>query len=198
MMTRFYFSTKLKTLPTVAALLALAQPASADAIGVFDVQYGDEDDAGFLDVFFHTYESEFDDEDGEFDFDMENLDTEDSIAYLGGTSATDFHLTFNGAVTLVADDDDVSNLFTHGGESNWDVMSFGNEIWFIAPEGVTLDAGEQFQIAVFAEVTTSGYPLSVTGAWTNDGVSVVPEPATLLLLGTGLAALAVRNRRRRK
>lgn len=100
---------------------------------------------------------------------------------------------------------------------NDEMGSFGsaNPVIDIAVSGPTLTAGDQYWlIASVLDDTWAAWNLNVTGAtgphyWNNNGVDVystgtagafavevVPEPATMLALGAGLAALAARRRRK--
>ncbi len=69
---------------------------------------------------------------------------------MGDMSATDFHMKFN----LAADIDDNLLEFTPfdsiAGNISWNAMVSNDrtEIWFLAPDGVSLDAGELFNIEV--------------------------------------------------
>lgn len=63
----------------------------------------------------------------------------------------------------------------------------------------TLPEGQNFALAVTARFTCNGTFSDGTGCtgFAGINVSLVPEPATILLLPTGLAAVALRLRKRR-
>jgi PEP-CTERM motif len=109
------------------------------------------------------------------------------------TSVTDFHITFE---ARTVDDSFLSETqFSVFLEGEWTRVVNGNTVDFFAPAGTALDLGEEF----FVNVTLLGGEgiRTFEAHWTTDAV-VVPEPASLLLVGVGLTALGLAATRRRR
>jgi hypothetical protein len=71
------------------------------------------------------------------------------------------------------------------------LLSTGNGFW-----GVAVSGAEAFTSVTFTQSAAGGYidPFGVDNIYTT---AAVPEPGTLLLFGTGIAAAVRRYRRRR-
>ena len=73
----------------------------------------------------------------------------------------------------------------------------GVQITFSNPSQTFLFSGGSFTFTVSNLAITGGQgPVALTGTVT--GATSVPEPGTILLLGTGLAGVAARLRKRRR
>jgi hypothetical protein len=135
------------------------------------------------------------------------------VPYGESTPASDFEITFSG-FTVDSSQIGLSGLSDpcQGSEGGGTVFcgfsgvnllpwtpvfnaATPNTIAFFAPAGVTLNPGETYFTNIFLEGRTLPESVSFTGAWT--GGDAVPEPATLLLFGSGLVAVGSRLRQRR-
>jgi hypothetical protein len=130
-----------------------------------------------------------------------------TLPYAGTESAYDFHITFTDSQGAIAINDitpnpegtccyNESTRFASTTDALvWTRIVTGNSVSFFAPGTNGLDLGDSFFVNVTFLRPIVG-ELSFNAEWTN---AAVPEPGSLLLLGTGLVgAAAVRRWRQRK
>lgn len=130
--------------------------------------------------------------------------------YGESTPATDFEITFNvpidpGQITLGSDShcagrETGGTTFCTDDGTLWTpsfTSSAPDSIAFFAPPGTSLVPGQEYFVNIFLEGSLPlSAPVVFTGEWT--GGESTPEPASLLLLGSGLAFGARFLRKSRK
>jgi len=124
--------------------------------------------------------------------------------FLGTSPTTEFHIafiaggSFNGLIGFGPGFD--TRMFDAPFTTPWTVSGSGTSVSFFAPAGGSLTTGEDFFVNV---EFLNGLPqnladVSFTARWGPAApTDVVPEPATMMLVATGLAGLAGARRRRR-
>jgi hypothetical protein len=128
--------------------------------------------------------------------------------YGGGTPATNFEISFvlplgSGLSISTAPSSGYGGYneatrfddTTTGLEWTTDVLS-ANEVAFLAPAGEPLSPGDSFFVNVIFNGPASADTSVGFSAFYTEG-SVVPEPATMAVLGIGLLGLGIARRRRR-
>ncbi len=195
-------SAEVQSDPLISSLSnsASALPTSFDV--EVEVETGDGLGSIFLDPFGHEYDSEIEGslQFTNYSFQLATDLLEDEASpqvYMGDMSATDFHMKFNLAAAI----NDNLLEFTHfdsiAGNISWNAMVSNDrtEIWFLAPDGVSLDAGELFNIEVdglgFGVNIVPG-DLVITATW-----SPIPEPTSAVAFASGALVVLAAIRRRR-
>lgn len=127
--------------------------------------------------------------------------------YTGTTAATDFEITFDGfaidpsqiglaSAPGCAGREQGGTVFCTDDLNPWTVVydpTTPDSLAFFAPAGQSLAPGQEYFVNIFLEGDSLPTSISFTGGWTAE--TAVPEPASMVLLGTGLAALVARRRK---